>query len=151
MLLCVFLLSIHNAVISVFQRKDLGENELYALNEGVRLAFCLFVFYFSVFLTLSLTFTQACWAWAGLYFRKKFDKIIVFYSVISHTQRQLQHATFSLYWHNNTWLVTDFCCCITLYCSFFLLRLSAAYCPLNQKHLQVKRQVEVTEGSLQWV
>uniref|UniRef100_A0A8C9ZL13 Proline rich 5 n=1 Tax=Sander lucioperca TaxID=283035 RepID=A0A8C9ZL13_SANLU len=28
--------SIHNAVISVFQRKDLGENELYALNEGVR-------------------------------------------------------------------------------------------------------------------
>ncbi|KAM7378225.1 hypothetical protein PAMA_013224 [Pampus argenteus] len=33
--LCV-LLSIHNAVISVFQRKDLGENELYTLNEGVR-------------------------------------------------------------------------------------------------------------------
>ncbi|KAM4615260.1 proline-rich protein 5-like [Polymixia lowei] len=28
--------SIHNAVIAVFQRKDLGENELYALNEGVR-------------------------------------------------------------------------------------------------------------------
>ncbi|XP_017270379.1 proline-rich protein 5 isoform X2 [Kryptolebias marmoratus] len=28
--------SIHNAVISVFQRKELGENELYALNEGVR-------------------------------------------------------------------------------------------------------------------
>ncbi|XP_062338611.1 proline-rich protein 5-like isoform X3 [Osmerus eperlanus] len=28
--------SIHNAVISVFQRKDLGENELYILNEGVR-------------------------------------------------------------------------------------------------------------------
>uniref|UniRef100_A0A3Q4G996 Proline rich 5 n=1 Tax=Neolamprologus brichardi TaxID=32507 RepID=A0A3Q4G996_NEOBR len=28
--------SIHNAVISVFQRKDLGENELYNLNEGVR-------------------------------------------------------------------------------------------------------------------
>ncbi|XP_056281446.1 proline-rich protein 5-like, partial [Pseudoliparis swirei] len=28
--------SIHNAVISVFQRKDLGENELYSLNEGVR-------------------------------------------------------------------------------------------------------------------
>ncbi|XP_061570549.1 proline-rich protein 5-like isoform X2 [Cololabis saira] len=28
--------SIHNAVISVFQRKDLGENELYTLNEGVR-------------------------------------------------------------------------------------------------------------------
>ncbi|XP_077956396.1 proline-rich protein 5 isoform X2 [Gasterosteus aculeatus] len=27
---------IHNAVISVFQRKDLGENELYILNEGVR-------------------------------------------------------------------------------------------------------------------
>uniref|UniRef100_A0A3Q1ECI3 Proline rich 5 n=1 Tax=Acanthochromis polyacanthus TaxID=80966 RepID=A0A3Q1ECI3_9TELE len=27
---------IHNAVISVFQRKDLGENELYTLNEGVR-------------------------------------------------------------------------------------------------------------------
>ncbi|KAA8580163.1 hypothetical protein FQN60_005698 [Etheostoma spectabile] len=30
--------SIHNAVISVFQRKDLGENELYALNEGVSTA-----------------------------------------------------------------------------------------------------------------
>ncbi|KAG7222202.1 hypothetical protein INR49_016616, partial [Caranx melampygus] len=28
--------SIHNAVISVFQRKELGENELYTLNEGVR-------------------------------------------------------------------------------------------------------------------
>nr|XP_046234410.1 proline-rich protein 5-like isoform X2 [Scatophagus argus]XP_046234411.1 proline-rich protein 5-like isoform X2 [Scatophagus argus] len=28
--------SIHSAVISVFQRKDLGENELYTLNEGVR-------------------------------------------------------------------------------------------------------------------
>ncbi|XP_071378420.1 proline-rich protein 5-like [Centroberyx affinis] len=28
--------SIHNAVIAVFQKKDLGENELYALNEGVR-------------------------------------------------------------------------------------------------------------------
>ncbi|XP_045064742.1 proline-rich protein 5 isoform X3 [Coregonus clupeaformis] len=28
--------SIHNAVIAVFQRKDLGENELYILNEGVR-------------------------------------------------------------------------------------------------------------------
>lgn len=28
--------SIHNAVVSVFQRKDLGENELYTLNEGVR-------------------------------------------------------------------------------------------------------------------
>ncbi|KAM4570067.1 proline-rich protein 5-like isoform 2-T5 [Odontesthes bonariensis] len=28
--------SIHNAVISVFQRKELGENELYSLNEGVR-------------------------------------------------------------------------------------------------------------------
>uniref|UniRef100_A0A673I107 Proline-rich protein 5-like n=1 Tax=Sinocyclocheilus rhinocerous TaxID=307959 RepID=A0A673I107_9TELE len=28
--------SIHNAVIAVFQRKDLGENELYVLNEGVR-------------------------------------------------------------------------------------------------------------------
>ncbi|XP_067438590.1 proline-rich protein 5-like isoform X1 [Thunnus thynnus] len=28
--------SIHNAVISVFQRKDLGDNELYTLNEGVR-------------------------------------------------------------------------------------------------------------------
>ncbi|XP_034528908.1 proline-rich protein 5-like isoform X2 [Notolabrus celidotus] len=28
--------SIHNAVISVFQRKDLAENELYTLNEGVR-------------------------------------------------------------------------------------------------------------------
>ncbi|XP_060885391.1 proline-rich protein 5-like isoform X2 [Labrus mixtus] len=27
---------IHSAVISVFQRKDLGENELYTLNEGVR-------------------------------------------------------------------------------------------------------------------
>uniref|UniRef100_A0A671LY61 Proline rich 5a (renal) n=1 Tax=Sinocyclocheilus anshuiensis TaxID=1608454 RepID=A0A671LY61_9TELE len=27
---------IHNAVIAVFQRKDLGENELYVLNEGVR-------------------------------------------------------------------------------------------------------------------
>lgn len=35
----VFISSIHNAVISVFQRKDLGENELYNLNEGVRLAF----------------------------------------------------------------------------------------------------------------
>ncbi|XP_056095901.1 proline-rich protein 5 isoform X1 [Rhinichthys klamathensis goyatoka] len=29
-------ISIHNAVISVFQRRDLGENELYVLNEGVR-------------------------------------------------------------------------------------------------------------------
>ncbi|XP_042593102.1 proline-rich protein 5 isoform X1 [Cyprinus carpio] len=28
--------SIHNAVIAVFQHKDLGENELYVLNEGVR-------------------------------------------------------------------------------------------------------------------
>lgn len=28
--------SIHNAVIAVFQRKDLAENELYVLNEGVR-------------------------------------------------------------------------------------------------------------------
>nr|XP_057933912.1 proline-rich protein 5-like isoform X2 [Doryrhamphus excisus] len=28
--------SIHNAVISVFQKKDLGENELFSLNEGVR-------------------------------------------------------------------------------------------------------------------
>ncbi|XP_051976285.1 proline-rich protein 5 [Xyrauchen texanus] len=28
--------SIHNAVIAVFQRRDLGENELYTLNEGVR-------------------------------------------------------------------------------------------------------------------
>ncbi|XP_028810567.1 proline-rich protein 5-like isoform X1 [Denticeps clupeoides] len=28
--------SIHNAVIAVFQRKDLAENELYLLNEGVR-------------------------------------------------------------------------------------------------------------------
>ncbi|XP_062374211.1 LOW QUALITY PROTEIN: proline-rich protein 5-like [Sardina pilchardus] len=28
--------SIHNAVIAVFQRKELGENELYTLNEGVR-------------------------------------------------------------------------------------------------------------------
>lgn len=28
--------SIHRAVISVFQKKDLGENELYILNEGVR-------------------------------------------------------------------------------------------------------------------
>ncbi|XP_050964093.1 proline-rich protein 5 isoform X2 [Labeo rohita] len=28
--------SIHNAVIAVFQRRDLGENELYVLNEGVR-------------------------------------------------------------------------------------------------------------------
>ncbi|KAF7670033.1 hypothetical protein LDENG_00074200 [Lucifuga dentata] len=28
--------SIHNAVIAVFQRKDMGENELYTLNEGVR-------------------------------------------------------------------------------------------------------------------
>uniref|UniRef100_A0A8C7KPF6 Proline rich 5 n=1 Tax=Oncorhynchus kisutch TaxID=8019 RepID=A0A8C7KPF6_ONCKI len=27
---------IHNAVIAVFQRKDLGENDLYILNEGVR-------------------------------------------------------------------------------------------------------------------
>lgn len=51
--LCVFPLSIHNAVISVFQRKDLGENELYTLNEGVRLALCVFV---SVFLTLFQTF-----------------------------------------------------------------------------------------------
>ncbi|TSX44506.1 Proline-rich protein 5 [Bagarius yarrelli] len=29
-------LCIHNAVIGLFQRKDLGNNELYALNEGVR-------------------------------------------------------------------------------------------------------------------
>lgn len=36
--MCVCFHSIHNAVISVFQRKDLGENELYSLNEGVRLA-----------------------------------------------------------------------------------------------------------------
>lgn len=36
LLIFVFLLSIHNAVISVFQRKELGENELYTLNEGVR-------------------------------------------------------------------------------------------------------------------
>lgn len=37
MYLCVFSpFSIHNAVISVFQRKDLGENELFTLNEGVR-------------------------------------------------------------------------------------------------------------------
>lgn len=45
--------SIHNAVISVFQRKDLGENELYTLNEGVRLALCqqLNLFFF---FTLSL-------------------------------------------------------------------------------------------------
>ncbi|XP_077450161.1 proline-rich protein 5 isoform X1 [Stigmatopora argus] len=28
--------SIHNAVISVFQKKNLGENELFSLNEGVR-------------------------------------------------------------------------------------------------------------------
>ncbi|XP_028304181.1 proline-rich protein 5-like [Gouania willdenowi] len=28
--------SIHNSVIAVFQKKDLGENELYTLNEGVR-------------------------------------------------------------------------------------------------------------------
>ncbi|KAM6984791.1 proline-rich protein 5-like [Aplochiton taeniatus] len=28
--------SIHNAVVAVFQRKDLAENELYVLNEGVR-------------------------------------------------------------------------------------------------------------------
>ncbi|XP_054656531.1 proline-rich protein 5-like isoform X2 [Dunckerocampus dactyliophorus] len=28
--------SIHNAVVSVFQKKDLGENELFSLNEGVR-------------------------------------------------------------------------------------------------------------------
>lgn len=28
--------SVHNAVIAVFQRRDLGENELYVLNEGVR-------------------------------------------------------------------------------------------------------------------
>ncbi|XP_020775843.1 proline-rich protein 5-like isoform X2 [Boleophthalmus pectinirostris] len=28
--------SIHNAVIAVFQKKDMGENELYTLNEGVR-------------------------------------------------------------------------------------------------------------------
>lgn len=39
----VFICSIHNAVISVFQRKDLGENELYTLNEGVRLAVCVFI------------------------------------------------------------------------------------------------------------
>ncbi|XP_062860134.1 proline-rich protein 5 [Trichomycterus rosablanca] len=29
--------SIHNAVIAIFQKKDLGDNELYTLNEGVRL------------------------------------------------------------------------------------------------------------------
>lgn len=34
-LMCVCV-SIHNAVIAVFQRRDLGENELYVLNEGVR-------------------------------------------------------------------------------------------------------------------
>ncbi|GAA6102677.1 proline-rich protein 5-like isoform X1 [Tachysurus ichikawai] len=28
--------SIHNAVIGMFQKKDLGDNELYSLNEGVR-------------------------------------------------------------------------------------------------------------------
>lgn len=28
--------SIHNAVIAVFQKKGLADNELYALNEGVR-------------------------------------------------------------------------------------------------------------------
>ncbi|XP_046728775.1 proline-rich protein 5 isoform X2 [Silurus meridionalis] len=28
--------SIHNAVIAMFQKKDLGDNELYSLNEGVR-------------------------------------------------------------------------------------------------------------------
>lgn len=52
MCVCVFPLSIHNAVISVFQRKELGENELYTLNEGVRSAspfvsLCfIFIFYF---------------------------------------------------------------------------------------------------------
>lgn len=38
---CNFIPSIHDAVISVFQRKELGENELYTLNEGVRSAFLL--------------------------------------------------------------------------------------------------------------
>lgn len=52
---CVFLLSIHNAVVSVFQRKDLGENELYTLNEGVRsVCRCMFSFVHSrVLLTLT--------------------------------------------------------------------------------------------------
>lgn len=58
MFLCMFLYSIHNAVISVFQKKDLGENELYTLNEGVRSAISLFVFCQSICLTLLLTFTH---------------------------------------------------------------------------------------------
>lgn len=33
---CVSYCSIHNAVIAVFQKKGLAENELYVLNEGVR-------------------------------------------------------------------------------------------------------------------
>lgn len=33
---CVWCRSIHNAVIAVFQKKGLAENELYILNEGVR-------------------------------------------------------------------------------------------------------------------
>lgn len=35
MILFVFC-SIHNAVIAVFQKKGLADNELYVLNEGVR-------------------------------------------------------------------------------------------------------------------
>lgn len=34
--LCVSRCSIHNAVIAVFQKKGLADNELYVLNEGVR-------------------------------------------------------------------------------------------------------------------
>lgn len=33
---CVLCCSIHNAVIAVFQKKGLADNELYVLNEGVR-------------------------------------------------------------------------------------------------------------------
>lgn len=35
-LVCVLCCSIHNAVIAVFQKKGLADNELYVLNEGVR-------------------------------------------------------------------------------------------------------------------
>lgn len=33
---CVLCCSIHNAVIAVFQKKGLADNELFVLNEGVR-------------------------------------------------------------------------------------------------------------------
>lgn len=86
MLLCVFIFySIHNAVISVFQRKDLGENELYTLNEGVRLAVRLFVFNLSVCLTFSLTFTplhSECYARAGLYFRRGLNYSVFFFFLL---------------------------------------------------------------------